>query len=133
MMASIKFQCLYKDHVFTDNERAARLENASVIYGWFTEVANKCGYAIARHGSGVRDIDLVAIPWTEEAVSATELVCKLAATFTITLGNYGYDKPHGRAAFSMWHHRWPDQQIDLSVMPLRPTPSRAHGTEKESE
>jgi len=29
-----------------------------------------CGYAIAPHGSLARDLDVIAVPWTEDAVSA---------------------------------------------------------------
>lgn len=115
------FDCHPKGQEYTDAERVVRLEQASIIYGWFTDVANRYGYAIARHGSAVRDIDLVAIPWTAETtMTATELVLKLCAALTLTMGNYTYNKPHGRASFAMWFHEWPDHQIDLSVMPLRP-------------
>ena len=37
-------------------------------------VAQRFGYAIAQHGSLARDIDLVAIPWTDEAVAPELLV-----------------------------------------------------------
>jgi hypothetical protein len=36
-------------------------------------VARSKGYALAVHGSLARDIDLVAVPWVEEAASAAEL------------------------------------------------------------
>lgn len=31
------------------------------------EVARGCGYAIGLHGSMKRDVDLIAVPWTDEA------------------------------------------------------------------
>ena len=37
------------------------------------ETAHKLGYALAVHGSLVRDIDLIACPWTRDAVPANEL------------------------------------------------------------
>lgn len=119
MAKSIIFGCLMKDHKFTEEEIKERLENSSIIYGWFTDVANKYGYAIARHGSGIRDTDIVAIPWTEDAIEPTELLLKIMAAFTLALGHYGYDKPHGRMTASLFHREWPDQQIDLSIMPLK--------------
>jgi len=115
------FECHSKGHEYTEMEKHNRLENADVIYGWFTQVANRNGYAIARHGSGIRDIDLVAIPWIDVAVSPTDLVLALMSAFTLTMGNYTYDKPHGRASFALWFHEWPDQQIDLSIMPVHPS------------
>lgn len=32
--------------------------------------ARELGYALALHGSMARDLDLVAIPWTDDAASA---------------------------------------------------------------
>ena len=112
------FQCLMKGHEFTAEEARARQEHADEVFGLFTDVANRFGYAIARHGSQVRDIDLVAVPWTADAITATELALKLSSMLVLTMGHYGYDKPHGRAAFAMWEPDWPDHQIDLSVMPI---------------
>lgn len=111
------FGCHMKGHEYSAEEAQARREHADEVFGLFTDVANRFGYAIARHGSQVRDIDLVAVPWTEAAISATELALKLSSMLVLTMGNYSYDKPHGRAAFAMWEPDWPDHQIDLSVMP----------------
>jgi hypothetical protein len=38
------------------------------------EVARDCGYAVAVHGSRQRDLDLVAVPWTEHVVAPGQLV-----------------------------------------------------------
>lgn len=116
----MKFQCHTKGHAYTADEEAARREHADEVFGLFTDVANRVGYAIARHGTQIRDIDLVAIPWTPEAISPTELVLQLCSRLVLTMGHYSYDKPHGRAAFAMWEPAWPDHQIDLSVMPIAP-------------
>lgn len=43
------------------------------IYHGLCETARKHGYALAIHGTVATDLDLVAIPWTNEAVSAEEL------------------------------------------------------------
>ncbi len=113
----MRFGCHMKGHEYSAEETEARKEHADEVFGLFTDVANRFGYAIARHGSQVRDIDLVAVPWTDAAISATELALKLSSMLVLTMGNYNYDKPHGRAAFAMWDPDWPDHQIDLSVMP----------------
>ena len=38
------------------------------------EVARDCGYAIGVHGSRERDLDLMAVPWTESAIAPQHLV-----------------------------------------------------------
>lgn len=88
-------------------------------------VARDCGYAIAVHGSLARDIDLVAIPWTDQAVDPELLVTRLAAVASSIVGrcNPSADwvkKPHGRRAVTLL--LWGGDQfghvdIDLSIMP----------------
>lgn len=43
------------------------------MYHGLCDTARRHGYALAIHGSVVTDLDLIAIPWTESAVSADEL------------------------------------------------------------
>jgi hypothetical protein len=85
-------------------------------------VSRECGYALAVHGSMIRDVDVVAIPWTEEACSAEALVKRLWEL----LGEGGFGpfdqaaipsepKPHGRAAYTLL--TFSGGFIDLSVMP----------------
>lgn len=86
------------------------------------------GYAIAVHGSrGPKDLDLVAVPWTDKAIGAEALVreiCQLCSGLDKSGNSMRYfvssekyeSKPHGRKAFilvNMYTHRI----IDLSVMP----------------
>ena len=85
-------------------------------------VAERFGYAVALHGSLARDIDLVAIPWTDEAVAPELLVEAIAGLVKgYEGGSFGSvdadcprDKPHGRRAWSI--HGWAFY-IDLSIMP----------------
>lgn len=85
------------------------------------KVARRLGYALAVHGSLAKDIDLIAVPWTNEAVDAEVLVVaftNLVRAFN-GLGNHQggeHDlKPHGRRA---WVISLPGgTYIDLSVMP----------------
>jgi hypothetical protein len=85
--------------------------------------ARPLGYAIAVHGSLVRDLDVVAIPWTVDAAPAEELVAKLVATLGWTtpadaLVTGPEAKPHGRLAWSIPLDCGP--WIDLSVIPRQP-------------
>lgn len=80
--------------------------------------ACRLGYAVAVHGSLARDIDLVAVPWVEDAAAPRDLVTGLMRT----LGRCDFcdDKqetvrPHGRRSWSIWLHEY-STYIDLSVM-----------------
>lgn len=93
------------------------------------EVARECGYAVGVHGSTTRDLDLIAAPWTPEAVSAQQLVAVLCERMSLHEREQNvYDdhriepnpevKPWGRIAWSldgipagMWKY------VDLSVVP----------------
>lgn len=80
------------------------------------------GYALAVHGSQERDIDLVAVPWTEQAVAPEALVRSLRQVierlYPIGL-EHGpsekHPKAHGRLCWSFWLRPW--TYIDLSVFP----------------
>ena len=109
----------------------------------FQEAAREVGYALAVHGSLGRDLDLVAVPWTEEAVSAEELILRLlsAGFFQQAHLNPHTDppegqqpdpskgngsapalRPHGRKAWSIHFHGHNGRALylDVSVMPRVP-------------
>lgn len=93
------------------------------------DAARKNGYAVGVHGSLARDIDLIAVPWSEDAVSATELAeaVRAAAAKANPLGVAFVSqsdtqpcpraKPHGRLCWAFQLGGGP--YIDLSVMPRR--------------
>src|SRR5690242_12079906 len=105
-----------------------------------TELARKHGYAIGLHGSMNRDLDLIAVPWIEDAAPAEVLVEAIREAidghiipdgtpagkwdgekFVSAVIRQPEPKPHGRRAWSIHfcgHHFY----IDLSVMPLQPKP-----------
>lgn len=88
--------------------------------------AKELGYAIAIHGTLTRDLDLLAVPWVEEAAEAADLVKVIADTVggyvigdrTDDLGcvsDHPTTQPHGRLS---WNICWGGKAfIDLSVMP----------------
>ncbi len=114
------------------------------MYHGLCKVARERGYALAIHGTVTADLDLIAIPWTPEAVPAEELRDALAKH----IGACGYEdlikrtvkskklvkeilakgpvpgdptvKPHGRLAWNL--HLDFGAKVDLSVMPLLPPP-----------
>lgn len=81
------------------------------------EAARGCGYALAVHGSMARDLDLVAVPWVDEAKSVEDLVEALLAACDLdhewTRGPT--TKPHGRVAWSIYFHG--GCYLDVSVLP----------------
>lgn len=89
-------------------------------------MAKKFGYAIGVHGSLARDIDLIAAPWTENAVEP-ELLAAAIANLARAFNESGWTKvfgpgdaddkikPHGRLCWSI--HLEGGSYIDLSVMP----------------
>ncbi len=110
------------------------LECKAATFAWMvphlSKVARIYGYAIGLHGSMDRDLDLMAVPWTDSAAPAETLVEALRESVDgfirndpPTKGNEydaqtrnPNDKPHGRKAWSIYFagRRF---YIDLSVMP----------------
>ncbi len=99
----------------------------AALYPLLCQVAREKGYALAIHGSMQRDLDLIAVPWTEEAASRDELVeaiKQVCGGWIIHPGKGGppspdtspSPKPHGRVAWSIYIS--PDCYLDLSVTPL---------------
>jgi hypothetical protein len=104
-----------------------------------TIAAREVGYALAVHGSMGRDLDLVAVPWIEEAVSAEQLIMRLLSACGYAGGHVVHRderkdlsqgngdlpgiKPHGRRAWSI--HFQNGMYLDVSVMPraAMPTPT----------
>lgn len=87
------------------------------------EVARFNGYAVAVHGSVKRDIDLIAVAWTDQAIPADDLARAIRGAIAGKLGNCisigeAGAKPHGRIAYTLVH---PGHlgEIDLSIIPPR--------------
>jgi hypothetical protein len=91
------------------------------LYNALTVRARELGYALTLHGSMNRDLDIVAVPWSDDAAPATSLVdAMVKASYGIIAPHeqpdLPYRRPHGRLC-------WPirlvgGHYIDLSVMPL---------------
>lgn len=92
------------------------------------EVAHSRGYAIGVHGSMERDLDLIAVPWTEGAEMEISLLDSIQEAIGEAIGecyrSIGSEaKPHGRVAWFLHFQNavvtpmgaFPF--IDISVMP----------------
>lgn len=112
-------------------------KNAAVLYATMMprliRVARDHGYALASHGSLNRDCDLVAIPWTKDAVEPLALAKALRDASGGHFKHPDYDdrfsdeqlikdaggKLHGRFALSIHftEENSAGAYIDLSIMP----------------
>lgn len=90
------------------------------------------GYAVAVHGSVSRDIDLIAIPWTESADEPDTLIDAVRGAIAGALGKCHrqggnerwVEKPHGRRVATLF--AWVGEtsiHFDFGVMPRIEKPS----------
>lgn len=80
------------------------------------------GYAVAVHGSQVRDLDLIAVPWQETALTAQDVAEIIADAIPGVIVGKPEKKPHGRVGFTIyprWTYGFDRWYVDLSVMPRR--------------
>lgn len=78
------------------------------------------GYALAMQGSFTRDLDLLAVPWTDAACEPEHLARRIeeAAGLQITHPSKDGEKPHGRLVWTMTFKAFGDPRfVDLSIMP----------------
>jgi hypothetical protein len=92
-------------------------------YGRVYTIARKLawdeGYAIGLHGSFTRDLDLIAVPWTDNPCEPEHLVARiLDATGLHSLPSNPGKKPHGRLVWTLLFKAFNDPRfVDLSIMP----------------
>ena len=82
------------------------------------QIAAECGWAIGVHGSITHDLDLMAMPWTENHTTADELAQRLTDTNEPHfLRPYEKskpgDKPNGRIVYTIFMS---NTYIDLNVI-----------------
>ena len=80
------------------------------------KIARDCGYSVGLHGSMKRDCDMIAAPWTDDAVIAFELIERLCKALNAKIVGKPSGKPHGRLGWSLQIDGW-FKVIDISVMP----------------
>lgn len=112
------------------------------LYPGLCEVARSHGYALAIHGTVTADLDLIAVPWTDQAISSEALrqalmdhiggcgyddllrrqglneehVAQIMARKESRMAHTGEAKPHGRIAWNLYLDA--GAKVDLSVLPL---------------
>lgn len=84
-------------------------------------VARDCGYAIAVHGSQVRDLDIVAIPWIEKPKPEAILLDSIVQVVKGYISGKAEFKPHGRKAYTIILPYQSSTEwsvfIDISIIP----------------
>ena len=89
------------------------------IYDDLKSAALKCGWALGLHGSLSSDMDIMAMPWTEDATSVEVMIQALSDCFD---GNPFKDlhtvahtnKPNNRVVYTM--SIWKDWYLDINVI-----------------
>lgn len=114
------------------DENRARSKWLPALYGTYycqmKEIARSCGYNLLLHGSMSRDLDLVAIPWIEQASSHQDLLDQLCKGMGFKLDGQAWyntkeEKPHNRLSYVIMTSEWEDDgekskssYIDISIM-----------------
>lgn len=71
-------------------------------YKELAEIAREHGYAMAVHGSLARDMDLICIPWVEDAADPQAVVDAITARFAFKqTGNPPSAREHGRMVYTL--------------------------------
>lgn len=91
-------------------------------YGRVYTIARKLaweeGYAIGLHGSFTRDLDMIAVPWTDTACEPEHLIRRIADAADLKIRDGVGIKPHGRLAWTLFFPAFGDPRfVDLSIMP----------------
>ena len=85
-----------------------------MLYPVLCDVARVHGYALAMHGSLVRDLDVVAVPWVEKCSPPIVLVQAIAHASGGQLVGSVARRPHGRLVWTV--QLGVAGFVDLSVM-----------------
>lgn len=81
-------------------------------------LAREVGYSVGVHGSLKADFDLIAQPWTEDAVSADDLIVHLCKGLSAEVRGGIEKKPLGRIACVIQLNGVYMKNIDLSISPI---------------
>lgn len=106
-----------KGHLFSAREAEYRTEWADIFCAELEPVFRHLGYGLARLGSNVRDVDIIAVPWCKPMPlpNADSFVLELVRRFDLQMGNRG-ETLNGHRWYALWHKQHRDHQIDLKVM-----------------
>jgi hypothetical protein len=89
------------------------------IFDDLRKAALDCGWALGLHGSLASDMDIMAMPWTEDAKPVQEMIQALSDCFTGSPWKDHhivphYDKPNNRVVYTM--SIFADWYLDINVI-----------------
>lgn len=89
------------------------------IYGDLKTAALDCGWALGLHGSLATDMDIMAMPWTDDATSIEEMIQALSDCFSESPFKENhtipfYNKSNNRVIYTM--SIWADFYLDINVI-----------------
>ncbi len=106
-----------REHVIT-NGRAVFYAS---LWPDLKDAALDCGWALGLHGSLNSDMDIMAMPWTEEAKPVEDMIKALEGCFTIPEPDRPYvvtevsrNKPNNRVVYTI--HIFADFYIDVNII-----------------
>ena len=107
-----------REHVVT-NGRAVFY---ACLWEDFRRAALDCGWALGLHGSLSSDMDIMAMPWTDDAKSVDEMIEALERCLTkpdeqILKKEKSTDKPNNRAVYTI--HIFSDFYLDINTIELK--------------
>lgn len=107
-----------REHVVT-NGRAVFY---ACMWEDFRQAALDCGWALGLHGSLANDMDIMAMPWVEDASPVDVMIKSLESCLTIPDDAHHFettrsdDKPNNRSVYTI--HIFADFYIDLNIIQL---------------
>lgn len=96
------------------------------IWDDLRNAAMDCGWALGLHGSLASDMDIMAMPWTDDAKPVENMIEALVNCFTKDNPFYelsktpNCNKPNNRVVYTI--HIWKDYYLDVNVIKLNSVP-----------
>lgn len=88
------------------------------VYTLARIIAWQEGYALALHGSFTRDLDLVAVPWTDAACEPEHLAKRIEEATKLKMNGEPTKRPFGRLTWTLIFPEFSNPRfVDLSIMP----------------
>ena len=107
------------------NRMAVTCNGRASFYACMWDDIRQCamdnGWAVALHGSLNSDMDIMAMPWVEDAISFEELVKKISELFVGNIASENYfitydEKPHNRVVATI--PIFADFYLDISTIKI---------------
>lgn len=100
-----------REHI-TNNGRAVFYAS---IWPDIRDAALDCGWALALHGSLSNDMDIMAMPWTTEAIHPLEMILKLKKCFSDSkIDVTETPMPNNRMVYTL--SIWADFYLDINII-----------------